>query len=204
MKFSMNGCPAWYDLNYIQDINRKFVYPKKIQNIVISTPAEIRNFYQIKSILREVRILFPQSNIHLSLHKGFEDEVPSFNTKFYSSLLDYAKKYNIDYINLGDKNPQTEQLSIYDNCDFHIGYRVHAHIYCLSHFKASFLIAEDSRGIGVLDALGGRGFQSWNRFANLIYQISPLLLRIIFKILRSLKLYWLEAKLFNKTGLVKI
>ena len=39
----------------------------------------------------------------------------------------------------------------------HVGYRVHAHLYCLSHSTPSYLIAEDSRGLGMLEALGELG-----------------------------------------------
>jgi hypothetical protein len=39
--------------------------------------------------------------------------------------------------------------------DFHIGYRVHSHIFSLSQRKASILIAEDSRGVGQVAAMGG-------------------------------------------------
>ena len=38
-----------------------------------------------------------------------------------------------------------------------MGYRVHAHLYCLSHATPSYLIAEDTRGLGVLETLGPLG-----------------------------------------------
>lgn len=42
----------------------------------------------------------------------------------------------------------------YDSCDLHIRFRVHAHIYNLSHGNTTLLINEDARGSGVNDALG--------------------------------------------------
>lgn len=47
-----------------------------------------------------------------------------------------------------------EGFSVYDDCDFHIGFRVHAHIYNLSRGNISILLNEDARGAGVNDALG--------------------------------------------------
>jgi ketol-acid reductoisomerase len=38
--------------------------------------------------------------------------------------------------------------------DFHLGYRVHSHIFSLSQRIPSILIAEDSRGVGQAEAMG--------------------------------------------------
>ena len=45
-------------------------------------------------------------------------------------------------------------FDIYNDCDLHIGFRVHAHIYNLSMRNISILIEEDGRGAGVNEALG--------------------------------------------------
>ena len=39
----------------------------------------------------------------------------------------------------------------------HVGYRVHAHLYCLSRATPSYLLYEDTRGIGVGETLGHLG-----------------------------------------------
>ena len=49
----------------------------------------------------------------------------------------------------------------YKSIDLHVGYRVHAHIDCLSRRRTSFLIHEDGRGAGVDDALGVPGIDGW-------------------------------------------
>jgi len=49
--------------------------------------------------------------------------------------------------------PKFEQFM--STVDFHIGYRVHSHIFCISQRKGSILIAEDSRGVGQVAAMGG-------------------------------------------------
>ena len=48
-------------------------------------------------------------------------------------------------------------FAVYDDVSLHVGYRVHAHLYCLSRSTPSYLVAEDSRGIGVLQTLGDLG-----------------------------------------------
>lgn len=52
---------------------------------------------------------------------------------------------NIKYINLsGNSN----KFKFYDNITFHVGFRLHAHVYFLKKRKPTFLIAEDGRGYG--------------------------------------------------------
>ena len=43
---------------------------------------------------------------------------------------------------------------LYLNCDLHIGYRVHAHLFCLSQRIPSILVSEDYRGVGQNLSLG--------------------------------------------------
>ncbi len=56
-----------------------------------------------------------------------------------------------------------ENVSFYEECDLHVGYRVHGHIYFLAKRKPSFLIHEDGRGRGASEALGLPGIQGWER-----------------------------------------
>lgn len=55
-----------------------------------------------------------------------------------------------------DISGSKEGFKQYDECDLHIGFRVHAHIYNISMGNPSILINEDARGAGVNDALGIR------------------------------------------------
>ena len=45
-------------------------------------------------------------------------------------------------------------IDFYSKVDFHVGYRVHAHILMTSLAKKSILLAEDGRGIALKDVLG--------------------------------------------------
>ena len=54
---------------------------------------------------------------------------------------------------------------VYDEAEIHVGYRLHAHLYFLSHRKPSFLLEEDGRGRGASEALGLRGVPAWSRAA---------------------------------------
>ena len=81
-------------------------------------------------------------------------------------MLPYSSsKINSNLVKRGvkiiDISSSSEGLGIYDRTDLHIGFRVHAHIYCLSHRGISILIEEDGRGAGVNNALSLQGVQAY-------------------------------------------
>ena len=57
-------------------------------------------------------------------------------------------------IHLVDISGGDEGFTIYDDCDLHIGFRVHAHIYNLSRRNLSILLEEDTRGSSLNETLG--------------------------------------------------
>jgi hypothetical protein len=56
-----------------------------------------------------------------------------------------------------DITGSADGFDVYDRSDLHVGYRVHAHLYATSRATVSYLVAEDSRGIGMLRAMPGLG-----------------------------------------------
>ena len=61
------------------------------------------------------------------------------------------EKNRVEWIDISGGH---EGFSVYDDCDLHIGFRVHAHIYNLSKRNRTILLEEDGRGAGVNEALG--------------------------------------------------
>jgi hypothetical protein len=53
------------------------------------------------------------------------------------------------------------KIDFYHDCDLHIGYRVHAHLYFLSIRRPSFLVHEDGRGVGASLSLGTDDVSAW-------------------------------------------
>ena len=87
-------------------------------------------------------------------------------------MRESVKRYCDDII---DISHSADGFSIYDDCDLHIGFRVHAHIYCLSMRKRSVLIEEDGRGAGVNQILGLPSLKSYSddvQIDNSIYNIA--------------------------------
>lgn len=132
----MTGCSAWYDLNYTS----KNCLEEEINKIYVSDPAQYANYQQFLDVLFFLRLKFPEANISVVFHRD--------QSKYLCVKLE---EMGISYF---DISGSAEGIKKYDDCDLHVGYRVHAHIYNLSHRKKSILIEEDARGFGVNDALG--------------------------------------------------
>lgn len=155
---TMTGCPVWYD---IDSIGKKFVAPKKIRRIIY-TPAQ-SDFYSRQSIkvLEFIKKRYSDSEIIVSFHRGIgevDEYTPESDAKNTKQIADAAKKIDIQ---VADVSFDTSNLSFYDDCDLHIGYRVHAHIYFLSKRMPSILLHEDGRGNGVSEALNSPGIDAY-------------------------------------------
>ena len=160
----MTGCPAWYDLEYIDQSD--FSSKGAPQKIVISDPAQKWNQKGCLKLVDYLKDRFSSSKITFVFHRGSSD---SFRDELSSRLQDVI-----------DISGSSDGFHVYDDCDLHIGYRVHAHIYNLSIRNRSVLIEEDGRGAGVNQTLGlqqikayNDHFQTGNAFAGKVLKRMP-------------------------------
>ena len=146
----MTGCPVWYDLNFI---NVTFK-PRDIKKIVITTPAAPRLFWQTIKLVKLMKKEFPNGNFYFSFHRGI---LPDKYTKVVTSigylLMCIGAKCITPSIKIRDIAYDLERMKFYEDMDFHIGYRVHAHLYFLSRRIPTVLINEDGRGTGMVTTL---------------------------------------------------
>lgn len=156
----MTGCPAWYDIDFIEMSHYRDNINFPFKKIAISDPAKRTNISYIVPLINFIRSKFPNAEINYVFHRGISSDqltgkrVGLLNTELANKLRDMGVKvHDISY--------SSEGLTIYDKCDLHIGFRVHAHIYCLSHRGLSILIEEDGRGAGVNNALGLAGIEAY-------------------------------------------
>ncbi len=135
----LTGCPAWYDLS---NINNLRLSSKGIKHICVSDPWQSCYYEQAISILSFLEKKYTDAKITFVFHEQLNNDLQNkIRVKF--------PKINIQYIG-GDGHG----MHIYDSCDLHVGYRVHAHIYNLSIRNRTILIEEDGRGAGVNEILG--------------------------------------------------
>lgn len=144
----MTGCPAWYDL---ETVERDFTFNPDIRRVVFTTPAAVTK--ESMNTLKLVAKRFPKAEKICSFHRGILPDryTPWRNSVKYSATAAYAMALGYKVV---DTSYGLEKIDFYKDCDLHIGYRVHAHIFFLARRKPSFLINEDGRGQGQAKSLG--------------------------------------------------
>jgi hypothetical protein len=148
---SMTGCPAWYDLEHLDD---DYEFKKEAKKITFSLPAKPQpdTFDIIAGISKE----FPKAEKVLAMHHGWrpsKSDKGNEMLKWHLKVFAFATSRGWKVSSIADGLEKFRTL--YDETDLHVGYRVHAHIYSLSQQSASLLINEDSRGVGQTTSLGG-------------------------------------------------
>lgn len=149
----MTGCPAWYNLDYVNQTTFSRDLSKGIKKICISDPAKPFNSGLAIKLVSYLKRVLPDVEYRFVFHRGFEEDKFTTKENAEAALL---LKNTIESLGCQCENIAfgSEGMKAYDDCDLHIGFRVHAHIYNLSRRSASILIEEDGRGAGVNNALG--------------------------------------------------
>jgi hypothetical protein len=136
----MTGDPAWYDLG------RLFldpIVPSRIGNVAFTPPANPAYFQQAVDLFERFASDRPDCSFTIVHHRGVQ--VPFERLAQRHGWL------------TREISGSAEGFAAYDEVDLHLGYRVHAHLYATSRGVLSYLIAEDSRGVGAIEGLGGLG-----------------------------------------------
>jgi len=155
----MTGGPAWYDLRHI---SKPFIIPKTIEKIVF-TPAQNEIYYQqTVEIMEMLWKTFPNSKLYCSFHRGLNAD--KYTSEKEAARLEriYKVGLRLGFVNVNAAY-DLENIRFYEECDLHVGYRLHGHVNFLSLRKPSFLLHEDSRGRGFSEAVGLRGIQAWEQ-----------------------------------------
>lgn len=159
-KTSMTGCPVWFDLAS-RDVPMKL--PGRIDSFVYTPPQQPRFAEQALEVAAGLARRWPDAHKIAAFHRGigvadsWTDRHEADATQALSDRLGAMGFEPRDVAGSLDK------IAFYDECDFHIGYRVHAHIYFLSKRRPSLLLHEDGRGSGASDALSLAGVDAIRR-----------------------------------------
>lgn len=162
------GDPAMFHLPYL---GRPFRRPTTVDRLVFSPPLSPYYTEQALHLLDSLAELFPTARRYCAFHledletstsKRSENSAamtPEVTAK-NSRLRHKARELGYEVRHLaGD----VAKLKFYEECDLHVGYECHAHLYFLSCRLPSVLIAEDARGVGFNYTLGVGGFSGFER-----------------------------------------
>ena len=152
--YLMTGCPALYDLKFL---NTPFNQLNRTDMICFSLGVsylESEGMFKLMqdSILTSREIFLGSDFVVLFHHK-----INTENSK-QRHMVEWLKSINIPFRDIsGEVNMMIHE---YAKADFHIGYRVHAHILMSSMSKPSVLINEDSRGRALSNVIEGLYFDA--------------------------------------------
>lgn len=157
----MTGCTAWYDVSRIDMFECNIHSFNEVKKVYLSDPALIQNFRQICGLIDLLKNKNKDIKIVMVFHRGItaDENTNKQTAKAQQKLIGQLKAKGVEY---RDISYSAEGFKIYNDCDLHIGYRVHAHLYNMSVRKASILIQEDSRGDGANEALGLPSLRAYN------------------------------------------
>lgn len=148
----MTGCTAWHNLEYVNQTALRSK-EKVFRKICVSDPAVMSNFEMAYTLIQYLRERYKKSEIIFVFHRGVTSDENTAQ-KEGTRISELKRRVEMLGIRCVDISYGCDGFHIYDDCDLHIGFRVHAHIYNLSIRNRSILVEEDSRGAGVDQALG--------------------------------------------------
>lgn len=146
---SLVGDLAWYHEDYLGEEMR---IPDEINRVVMTTPHNGHYLDQAINLLDMLIDEFCGADIICSFHSSLSQSDRELKT--------VAEQRGIDVVLASH---DTENIEFYDECDLHVGYRLHGHLSFLRRRLPSVLIGEDGRGNGFNATLGVAGFQAASR-----------------------------------------
>lgn len=169
--YVMTGCPALYSLPHLEQTIPPLQHPRKIGfSLGVSIKWSRRMTSQMQKAVLATRDKFPDAAVEIAFHHGCDQtylETHGASKELYAAQLSFAEWLQREGFASRDISGSAEKLiEFYRDCDLHIGYRVHAHIFMSSISKPSILLIEDGRGDALMTVVGGVGLRAYrnNRY----------------------------------------
>lgn len=164
--FSMTGCPALFSQQHLGTTLIKNNNPSKIGfSLGVSLKSSKAMEDQMKEAIIATRDNFKNAKVEVVFHHAITKK--ESKGKLFESHQSFIKWLNTNKISYIDISGAAENLiGYYQDCDLHIGYRVHAHIFMNSISKPSVLLNEDGRGIALRDVIAGITFDAYEQVKN--------------------------------------
>ena len=164
----LTGDPAMFCL---AKIGTGMKDPTRVERLVFSPPLSPFYADQADRLLTMLAETFPAAKRFCAFHLSDADTSTTGRHENSAAMSPEIAAKNrrirgraqeLGY-NILDLAGNVEGMSVYDECDLHVGYECHAHLYFLSVRVPSVLIAEDARGVGFNQLFGIGGFDGFVR-----------------------------------------
>ena len=143
------GDLGWYHEEYMGTSMR---VPNSIDHVVMTTPHNPHYLDQAEVLMDMLGDEFPDATLTCSFHSSLSQSD--------KKLRKLAEERGFEIVLASH---DTDNIAFYDECDLHVGYRLHGHLSFLRRRLPSVLIGEDGRGNGFNATLGIGGFQATKR-----------------------------------------
>lgn len=155
----MAGCPAWYDLELLDNDGlsvhkKRHFIREQVRKIAVSNHGLTKNSKdhavkqeQIENLILFLQKIFPDAKMQLTFNDGY---MTKYSRDYNLALQEWAQTNGVTCIDLSN---DAGKFAALDETDLHIGFRVHTHLYCTSKKIPSLLIEEDIRGYGMNETL---------------------------------------------------
>jgi hypothetical protein len=153
----LTGCPVWF---HLPSLGQPMHLPARVERLVFTPPHVLRYIDQAIRVAEVLAEEFPNAERICAFHRGLSDWTSDTDRTENRRVADAAQALGYDVRDLGGS---AENSRFYATSDFHVGYRVHAHLQFLSERRPSLLLHEDGRGIGASGALEVRGLDAFRR-----------------------------------------
>lgn len=156
----MTGCPALYDL---EALAKPLPATGAIRKVGFSLGVgflwsrSMRR--QMEELIVRTRDLFRDARFDVLFHHPLEawfletHNAPRIYYEGHREFRDWLDQRGIGWLDLSGSAEKL--IDHYGGCDFHLGYRVHAHVFMCSIGRPSILLAEDGRGAALKEVIGG-------------------------------------------------
>lgn len=167
--YLMTGCPAYYDQEFLNHPIKIESSPKKVGfSLGVSFKNSSRMFKQMQQAVLKTQEVLPDScQLEVAFHHSLNESYLQAHggmRRLFEKQREFANWLDSEKIPYVDISGSAENLiNYYSNCDLHVGYRVHAHIFMSSISKPSIILSEDGRGIGLKEVIGGVGLRAFSR-----------------------------------------
>jgi tetratricopeptide (TPR) repeat protein len=142
-----HNIPAVYSGDLVlfdeKHVNTKFTPIQSIKSVVFTIQHHPKYQEQSFLVIGLIKKLFPTAELFVAFH--------SKESAYSRVIADFAIQLGYKELHLYG---EYTNLNIYDDIDFHIGYRLHGHISFLRRRKASVLLVEDARAYGFSRTIG--------------------------------------------------